>query len=309
MKTEQRFTSIDQVLAHLQEKVQNKLSEKQKHPGEHGEDEGIKYECPKCKDTEFISYVVEGPNGYPYEFGKVCDCRERKAWKRRFKKAMIPDEFTNANFENFQRNNRSQEDMYQLTFDYLKNFKIVKDQNGKVEKKIPYQNFGLLAVFGEQRIKELPMSERSTVKVKHNNYGVGKTHLQISLAKRLIKDGFKVLVVSDVIFVEELMQAKMMKDDGETYNKLLQSALNADVLIWDDIGKMNWTEARERMYYTIINERYRKQKPIVFNSNEDRGTLADKIGHAAASRLIGQAEEFISDVEGQDWRLKKGAKQ
>lgn len=219
---------------------------------------------------------------------------------------MIPDEFTSANFENYKRISETQESMYQLTLKYLKNFKVEKNEKREKQKALPTKNFGLLAVFGEQRLKELPANERSEMKQKHNNFGIGKTHLQMALAKQLIKAGFNVLVVSDTIFIEELMQAKQMNDDGETYNKLLNSAISADVLVWDDIGKVNWTEARERMYYTIINERYRKKKPIVFNSNEDRGTLAEKIGYAAASRLIGQASDYLFEAEGEDWRLKKG---
>ncbi|USK43753.1 ATP-binding protein [Cytobacillus oceanisediminis] len=292
---------MDQVLADLQQKMQNRPLEKQKQQGEHGADN---YNCTVCKDTEFILYK----NDDGYDFARPCDCQERNAWKRRFKNSMIPDEFTNANFENYQRLSQAQEAMYQSTFDYLKLFKIETDTEGRKKKNIPSWNFGFVAVFGEQRLKELPSSERPAVKQKHNNYGIGKTHLQVSLAKRLIKDGFNVVIVSDVMFMEQLMQAKMMSDEGESYNQLLRNVLNADVLIWDDIGKVNWTEPRERMYYTIINERYRSQKPIVFNSNEDRGSLAEKIGYAAASRLIGQADEFLLETEGTDWRLKKGAK-
>lgn len=220
---------------------------------------------------------------------------------------MIPDEFTAANFENYVRTVEIQESMYQLTLKYLENFKIDKTEKTSKMKILPPNNFGLIAVFGEQRLKELPPSERSEIKRQHNNFGIGKTHLQMALAKKLIKSGFNVLVVSDTIFIEELMQAKQMNDEGETYNKLLSGAINSDILLWDDIGKVNWTEARERMYYTIINERYRKKKPIIFNSNEDRGTLAEKIGYAAASRLIGQADEYLLEAEGEDWRLKKKA--
>ncbi|MFJ8245203.1 ATP-binding protein [Peribacillus asahii] len=289
---ERKFTSIEQVMADLQSRAQSRLSGKLKKLEERGEDE---FECPACRDTEFTFYFdKEG-----YETARPCECRERKAWKRRFKQSMIPDEFTNANFKNYQQFDDIQKKMYDTTLEYLKHFRMDVEDNQK-NKTIPYQNFGLVAVFGEQRLKELPPSERSAMKQKHNNFGIGKTHLQIALAKHLIKEGFNVLVVSDVVFIEELMQAKMMNDEGETYNRLLHNTLTADVLIWDDIGKVNWTEARERMYYTIINERYRKQKPIVFNSNEDRGTLAEKIGYAAASRLIGQAEAFLIEAEGTD---------
>lgn len=217
---------------------------------------------------------------------------------------MIPEEFTHANFENYETPAAVQKEMLALTKEYRSLFKIIKDGDKK-ERVMPSANFGFLAVFGEQRLKEMPAAERAALKQKHNNYGIGKTHLQMALAKQLIKEGFRVLAVSDVTFIEELMQAKKMDDGGETYNHLLTGALTADVLIWDDIGKVNWTEPRERMYYTIINERYRKQKPIVFNSNEDRGTLADKIGYAAASRLIGECGEHLLEAEGIDWRLKR----
>lgn len=296
---DKRFHTIAQVLEDLQQKAQNRQSEKQKQQEESGEES--KYKCSICKDTELILFK----NEQGYDFGKPCECRDRNSWKRRFKHSMIPDEFTGANFENYQRISPVLESMYQLTFDYMRNFKCMRNDDGSVEKVIPHQNFGLIAIFGEQRLKDLPAAERYETKEKYNNYGIGKTHLQIALAKRLIKDGFNILVVSDVTFMEDLMQAKMLKDDGETYNKMLHGALSADVLVWDDIGKVNWTEPRERMYYHIINERYRMKKPIVFNSNEDRGTLADKIGYAAASRLMGQAEEFLMEAEGQDWRLKK----
>jgi len=267
----------------------SKSSEKPKQPEKHGEGE---YECPICKDTELIFKRDERG----YEIASFCDCRERKAWRRRFKQALIPDEFVHANFENFKRVTQYQQSMYDMTLEYMNEFK----KNDRIAK----HNLGFIAVVGEQRLRELPPHERAPMKQKHNNFGVGKTHLQIALAKRLIKDGFNVLVVSDVAFMDELIQAKMTNDEGETLNRLLYSAVHADVLVWDDIGKAKWSEAKEALYYQIINERYRKQKPIVFNSNEDRGTLSEKIGYAAASRLIGQCGSYLLEVEGEDFRLQ-----
>ncbi|MEK4606571.1 ATP-binding protein [Geobacillus sp. FSL W8-1251] len=273
----------------------SKSSEKLKQPDELGDGRGD-YECHKCKDAEFIFYRDERG----YEFARPCECRERKAWKRRFKQALIPDEFVHANFENFRRSTPYQQDMYDMTVNYLQEFGA---ENGT--KKLSDKNFGFIAVLGEQRLRELPAGKRAEMKQQHNNFGVGKTHLQIALAKRLIKDGFNVLVVSDVTFMDELIQAKMTNDEGETLNRLLYSAIHADVLVWDDIGKAKWSEAKEALYYQIINERYRKQKPIVFNSNEDRGTLSEKIGYAAASRLLGQCGPYLLEVEGEDFRLKE----
>ncbi|NUK30959.1 ATP-binding protein [Parageobacillus sp. VR-IP] len=275
----------------------SKSSEKPKQHEKPGEDE---YECSQCKDTEFIFYKDEEG----YEFAKPCECRERKAWKRRFKQALIPDEFIHANFESFKRSTQYQQDMYDATISYLNEFAVIKQEDGTTKKILSDKNLGFIAKVGEQRLRELPIEERSVVKQQHNNFGIGKTHLQIALAKRLIKDGFNVLVVSDVSFMDELTQAKRMNDEGETLNRLLQGAIDADVLVWDDIGKAKWSEAKEALYYQIINERYRKQRPIVFNSNEDRGTLSEKIGYAAASRLIGQCGPYLHEVEGEDFRLK-----
>lgn len=254
-------------------------------------------DCPICKDMEFILEKDEKGN----EIAVPCSCRERKAWKRRFKNALIPSEFENASLEKFEIHNDMQKAMYDMTVRYLQEFDITDS-----EKVVSKYNFGFVATIGEQRLKELPAAERAELKQKHNNFGIGKTHLQIALAKKLIKKGFNVLTVSDTTFMDELMQARKADDEGESFNSLLASAINADVLVWDDIGKVSWTEARERMYYTIINERYRRGLPTVFSSNEDRGSLAEKIGYAAASRLIGGCGEFILETEGVDWRLMKG---
>ena len=151
------------------------------------------------------------------------------------------------------------------------------------------------------------------MKNEHNNFGIGKTHLQIVLSKRLIKQGFNVLDISDVTFMDEMMNAKRMDDNGETYYKMYESVLKADVLVWDDIGKTKANEAKESLYYNIINECYKQRKPIVFNNNEDRGTLSERIGNVAQSRLIGTCydsevvKDYLLETEGTDWRLKKNA--
>lgn len=266
----------------------------------------VKYECDECKDMELvISHIDERGN----DIYKPCQCKARKAWRRRFKNASIPDEFQKATLENYRLESEIQESMHQLTLDYLAKFPTSpRDLKG-------LESFGLIANFGEQRIRSMPDDVRTEVKMKHNNFGIGKTHLQVALSKRLIKQGFSVLVISDVEFMDEMMNARRMNDESETFNRLLHGVLSADVLVWDDIGKSRPTEAKESLYYNIINDRYKKQKPIVFNSNEDRGTLAERIGYAASSRLIGSCydaeieKEYLLDTEGEDQRLSKSKKQ
>nr|QRZ17587.1 ATP-binding protein [Virgibacillus sp. AGTR] len=127
-------------------------------------------------------------------------------------------------------------------------------------------------------------------------------HLMLTLIRTTLK-----LCVSDVTFMDDLTSAKMASDGGESLNKLTESALQADVLVWDDLGKSKHSESKEGLYYKIINERYLHKKPIIFSSNEDTGTLADKIGYAASSRLLGMCGDHLYKVEGKDYRLRKGA--
>ena len=192
-----------------------------------------------------------------------------------------------------------------------------------LETKPKVNSIGFIALYGESDIRQMDSADRYEFKQKHNSFGLGKTHLQMALARYLIENvrvrdelqdgsyskfdrGCRVLCVSDVTFMEDLIQAKMSKDEGKKLQSLINGACTADVLVWDDLGKAKWSESKEGMYYQIINERWRHKRPIVFSSNESKGTLSDKIGYAAASRLFGMTgEENLYEVEGPDYRLRK----
>lgn len=289
---------MDNILAELQERAQ-KMS--LQPPNEIEQLGAVEYECDICKDTLIVfSHYDERPS-VSYEVFKDCECKERKAWRKRFKSAAIPEEFTKVTLENYKQETEMQTLMLSMTEDYLTSFPA----NKKELQEKGMENFGLIATLGEQRIRSAESESRSALKTQHNSFGVGKTHLHIALSKRLIKLGFNVLIISDVEFTDDAMSAKRMNDEGETFSKLMHGVMNADILVWDDIGKAKPTEAKEMLYYNIINERYKKQMPIVFNSNEDRGTLADRIGYAAQSRLIGRCGNYLMDAEGEDWRFKR----
>jgi DNA replication protein DnaC len=280
---------------HLQNQQQHKPS-------------GNEYDCPKCRDTGLVKIKegaeiennVQYPNGewkYTPVYG-TCSCVTRARMDRLFKESMIPDEFKEAQFKNFRRDYQWQRDMYQLISDYLKDFESIKDSKNN--------SFGFIAAFGEQNIRNLQtLEDKAQAKADHNNFGIGKTHLQVATSKFLLKRGYSVLVVSDAVLMDELTQAKMMNDSGERLRQLLNGAEQVDVLVWDDIGKAKPSEAKESLYYQIIDYRYRNRKPIIFSSNEDRATLAERIGFAAADRLInGMAYDRCHAVEGPSQRGK-----
>ncbi|WP_232335201.1 ATP-binding protein [Thermoactinomyces sp. CICC 10520] len=227
-----------------------------------------------------------------------CSCQQQKRLMRRFNSAMIPDEFRQATFKGYKVENQAQKALYDAAVAYLREFG--KDDFG-VKKG---NSLGFVAVYGESRLKSLPTAERMKAKRRHNNCGLGKTHLQMAIARELISRGHTVLCVSDDSLMEELMSAKM--EAVEEYNKQIHDIISVQVLVWDDIGKSNPTEAKRSAYFRIINERYKAQRPIIYSSNEDVETLSDRIGDAAASRLLGMSKGRIVRVEGPDYRLTGG---
>lgn len=252
------------------------------------------------------------------DVGRPCHCQMQKSLKNRFKNALIPNEFKDARFDSYIKQTKAQQTLYDATMEYLQAFPGIMD--GQLE----HNSLGFIAVVGEARIRSMNVDQRNQMKQEHNNFGLGKTHLQMAAAKFIlnrirVRDeiapgqkskfdrGCRVLCVSDITLMDDLTNARMANDGGETFNKLMDSAVNVDVLVWDDLGKAKWSESKEGLYYKIINERYLHKRPIIFSSNEDTGTLAEKIGYAASSRLLGMCGERVYEVEGEDYRLGKGA--
>jgi DNA replication protein DnaC len=245
------------------------------------------YKCRTCKDS---GYIVDGWTA------QECQCLAQTKLTSRVKNAMIPEEFKDARFDTYKAENDTQKLMLDSIKGYLKSFEHIW--------KTSENSFGFMAQFGELRFREIKdHAKRGQAKKLHNNFGLGKTHLQVAAAKWLIKQGYSVLIISDVTFMDDLSRARSISDEGEEFNKLLGAANQVDVLVWDDIGKAKTTEFRLNMYYQIINERYKNQKPILYSSNEDMDTLTEKIGDAAASRLFGMSKGRIFAVEGPDYRL------
>ncbi|UOE96056.1 ATP-binding protein [Alkalihalobacillus sp. LMS39] len=280
----------------------------------HGE---VNYNCPICfdkgivltKEQELNPFTKEpkfNTDGTPrmIDVGKECECREQIKLQKRFKSSMIPSEFQNARFDNYVKTSPIQVKLFEAMKEYL--IRFLENFDKEANKYNGNCNLGFIAEFGEQRIRSLDVGIRATTKRENNSFGLGKTHLQVAASKWLMNKGIRTLVISDIDFMKELQHAMFLKDQNETLNKLLHQVINVNVLVWDDIGKSKPSEAKEDFYYQIINERYRHNRPILFSSNEDRGTLSERIGYAGASRLFGMCEkEFLIECKGEDWRLKK----
>lgn len=251
-------------------------------------------ECTICNDQEWF---VDANDNWK---AKPCKCREKKMLARRIKNALIPEEFENARFDNYIINSAIQRTMYETAQKYLADFDKIVDSH--------VNSLGFIAEVGEQQIKRIPdLRQRAEAAREYNSFGLGKTHLQIAVAKELLHRGYAVLCISDATFMHDLAQSKRYGDENAEFNRLIGAAIDAPVLLWDDIGKSKYSETKEELYYRIINERYKARKPIIFSSNEDELTLSERIGDAAFSRLYGMSKNYFLKLKGPDFRMIQGA--
>lgn len=112
-------------------------------------------------------------------------------------------------------------------------------------------------------------------------YGIGKTHLLLALCQELHQQGKPCRFVLAPKFFEAIGQNIQKQRD---YLHLVQKAIDAALLVIDDIDKLKWSEFREETWMSIIDSRVNANRPIALSTNNLAG-LASSIGGACADRL------------------------
>lgn len=126
--------------------------------------------------------------------------------------------------------------------------------------------------------------------------GLGKTHLSLAVANKVMGKGFNVVYDSalNVIY----------NTDKERYNEgdTLQVILDADLLILDDLGAEQETKSSVPTVYNIINTRLAKRKPTVISTNLESNEISQRYGARVRSRLMGSYRQL--HFSGNDIRLQ-----
>jgi len=119
----------------------------------------------------------------------------------------------------------------------------------------------------------------------YGNVGSGKTYLCSSIANYLLEKGKDVLF----IVVPDLLDEIRASYSGETEmseSQVLRYAINAPVLILDDLGAHNYTEWAKNKIYSIINNRLNNEMPTIINSNLNLGQIERYLGERTTSRIV-----------------------
>lgn len=219
------------------------------------------FTCKKCGDTGVVD-------------GEWCECLKKRAHKlaadelnkrsplkpctfESFNLSLYPEQSKNGDNPHEEMKN-----VFQICVDFAENFK----GNEK----------GLLLIGGT---------------------GLGKTHLSLAIAARVIEKDFCVVYNS----VPELIRTIDNEQFGRTVGDTLSVISESDLLILDDLGAENTNERNSSLLYEIINGRICRSLPLIVSTNLSPVELQNRYNDRILSRLFTMS---VLSFNGNDNRLK-----
>ena len=130
--------------------------------------------------------------------------------------------------------------------------------------------------------------------------GVGKTHLSLAIANRVIDRGFDVYYASIHKIMDALQKEQFSRDRVE--ESIADRLYESDLLVIDDLGAEFSTQFTVAALYNIVNTRLNASRPIIINTNLSVAELEERYSQRVASRIIGSSERVL--LIGSDIRQK-----
>ncbi len=121
--------------------------------------------------------------------------------------------------------------------------------------------------------------------------GLGKTHLSLAIANEVINNGYSVVYVSAPDILSKLEHVHFSYDHTAE-QELMQSLIDCDLLILDDLGTEFVTQFSSTAIYNLFNTRINMGKPIIINTNLLEEELADIYTKRFTSRLTSSCEQL-----------------
>ncbi|HSB13591.1 MAG TPA: ATP-binding protein [Bryobacteraceae bacterium] len=246
--------------------------------------------CAKCGGSGWIIVEQDGISG-----AERCDCVAAERAGRIEDNAGIPPLYRNASFDNF----------------------ALPQDN-------PIANRGLAAVLNTVRAytREYPVLPKPGL-LFIGDPGTGKTHLAVAALRKLIARGFEGLFY-DYQNLFDRIRASYDATSGAADKEAYRSALDAEILLLDDLGAHRVTDWVEDTITSIVTYRCNHRRALIATTNlpdpdagdalversadvqgvRYRTSLADRIGSRARSRLFEMCKVVHMPLV-EDYRLRK----
>lgn len=206
------------------------------------------YECKKCNDTG-------------YKNGVLCDCVKNIIAKNTYLKLIGEMPIDESTFENFD----------------LKLYPEQKTSDGISPRK------QMTAVLSSCKdfVDKFPSGGNLLLTGKS---GLGKTHLSLAVANKVIQKGYSVIYGSAQNLINEVSRESF---DRSGSTEKIDSLTSCDLLILDDLGTEFATQLSTSVVYNIINTRLLKGLSTVISTNLSFKEISDFYNDRITSRLIG----------------------
>ena len=223
--------------------------------------------CAICDDTGWKTVDVDGVPRV-----ERCDCWHQRLYDSLLKEARIPRRYAHCEFSNFDLHTDSQREAHKKAAALVDKFPVNSDR-------------GLL-FFGD--------------------HGVGKTHLAAALLKELIRRKGARAVFFESRELLKIVRDTYSNDSQITELEALKPALEAEVLVLDDLGAEKKSEWVSETLGLIVNTRYSEKRVTIITTNladvdnTEPTSFAFQLGLRIRSRLLEMCDWIR--IEGVDTR-------